>query len=354
MRRYALLSFTLITLIAGGCGEKNTPTESAVPERIGEKNYKKPEENGKEALCGATIKRQCDIIEANFENRTWLEGDFDIIGDDVIAYSGATPFDLDGDGIKEILIHVNLDRASNGYWWLQYYKDGAWHKASDAYFMWVADWEIYTRKDDDMNLPRMFRKEIQSQLVSAVVFDREKSTVTLEPFDYKAFLDLNEKGLLRYSEWLDKEDKAIPNADSVGRQFAIAMSELEHDGREHFNSYAMPFDFDGYGTTEILTKTQLSQHEKGEWRVRYFYRNGAWREGPSTVFMRANGEDLYVWGDGRRLYAWLVHDGATGTVSKLVFDRRTGTVFLKPFDTQEFQSLLEKGSIKCCMDFAQE
>ena len=183
MRRCILLNLVIVAFISSGCGKKETLDE-------------------------ATINRQCDIIEGKISNRTGvvgstevtgIGGNVDILVGEVIADSFVMPFDLDGDSIKEILVYVMLDRGTGGYWWLQYYEDGAWH-LQDSYFMYANVWDIYTRKDGDNNLPRMFHRKTRSQSVSAVIFDREKGTVTLEPYDYQKFQDLKKRGLLNYED----------------------------------------------------------------------------------------------------------------------------------------------------------
>lgn len=144
------------------------------------------------------VNKQCDIIWAELRSGKGVFGEVT----DAEFTRGVWAFDLDGDGCKEILAYVSYGCSSGGKWWLFYYKDGIWHKASDTPFMCASYWDFYFRGDDDMTIPRLFYKKSGKRVdsASAVIFDREKGAVTLEPFDFLEFQDLKKRGLLLYED----------------------------------------------------------------------------------------------------------------------------------------------------------
>jgi len=167
MRKSVLFCFA-IALVASGCRDKKgTPNDDVV-------------------------RRQSAIIMKEIEKGTGMWSKYN----NIVGF-GAGGLDIDGDGIKEILIYAREDRVIQGaYWWLQYYKDGTWHLVSKTPFMQVNDWHVYYRTNDVKNLPRLFKQSGDS--AEAVIFDKEKGTVTLEPFDRQAFEDLLKQGVLIY------------------------------------------------------------------------------------------------------------------------------------------------------------
>jgi len=167
MRKCVLLSLAIAAFVVSGCRKKQTL-----------------EEDTEDSLCGT--------IRDEIWNQTGVWGER--IGEGFM--SNVWDIDLDGDGIKEILPF----NGEGGGWWLLYNKDGTWHEVSDTPFMDASYWEVYFRHKDDLRLPRFFYKKMGTDLVSAVIFDKEKGTVTLEPFDYQAFEKLRKSGALIYED----------------------------------------------------------------------------------------------------------------------------------------------------------
>ena len=151
----------------------------------------------KETTSADVVSRQCAIIWDEIKNKTGIWGER---ANDA-SMMCVNPLDIDGDGIKEVLVHLMCRGGERG-WWLLYYRDEAWHEASPAPFMHVYDWETYYRNDEAKNLPRLFYKKSGKRIetVSAVIFDKEKGTVTLEPFDFQEFQDLKKRGVLIYED----------------------------------------------------------------------------------------------------------------------------------------------------------
>jgi hypothetical protein len=142
----------------------------------------------KETLGEEAVRRQHAIVWAEMESETgvWSEraGNWSSMGSAVL--------DIDGDGIKEILLYIGYHWETK--WWLWYYKDGKWHEVSDTPFMYAHEWDTYYRTNDVKNLPRFFRQSGGS--IEAIIFDKEKGTVTLEPFDGQKFEELQKQGVL--------------------------------------------------------------------------------------------------------------------------------------------------------------
>ena len=159
-----------MTVIMGGCGDK------------------------KETLSEEAVNRQYAIIWTEMQDTTG------VWGERLVNWNGMGTIilDLDGDGIKEILPYIEHNWGAN--WWVWYYKDGMWHEVADTSFIHAHSSEIYTRRDDDKTLPRMFYKKSWTKSVSAVIFDRASGVVTLEPYDYQEFQDLKERGILLYED----------------------------------------------------------------------------------------------------------------------------------------------------------
>jgi len=165
MRTYVLVSLAIVALSTIGCRKKETLEEDAV--------------NRQYAIIQAQILKGTGVWHKRAVN--W-------------SSTGAATVDLDGDGIEEILPYIGYHWGAS--WWLWYYKDGAWHEVSDTPFMDANVWDTYQRTNDVKNLPRFFCRDEGS--IKAVIFDKEKGTVTLEPFDRQAFDDLLKQGVLIY------------------------------------------------------------------------------------------------------------------------------------------------------------
>jgi hypothetical protein len=176
MNKIVFLCLT-ITVMMSGCGKK------------------------KETLNKEAVNKQyLEILDEMTEMiGVWRER----MGDDNMMWGGMH-FDVDGDGILEILPYI-LRHWGGGDWWLWYYESGAWHEASDTRFMQARIEDIYCRKDDVKGQPRLFRRDGPDS-VSAIIFDRGKGAVTLEAFDYGEFDDLRKKGIIQPYEDIGQND----------------------------------------------------------------------------------------------------------------------------------------------------
>ena len=229
MNKFVLFSFSMFMFV-NGCEKNNT-------------------------LDDDVVNRQSDIIRNEIRSGVGVWGK---IGTGEFLGT-AWGFDFDGDGIKEILISGTYSegKSTTTMWWLQYYKDGAWHEVPDTPFMYAKDWEVYYRKDDDMTLPRLFKRDgVES--VSAIFFDREKGTVTLEPFDYGEFYDLQKRKIIKPYEDVGQDDLEVytrvendnlPPRETISPQWFYkkgfedsveAISVVSWDG---FVTTNEPFDF---------------------------------------------------------------------------------------------------------------
>jgi hypothetical protein len=81
--------------------------------------------------------------------------------------------------------------------------------------MYANVWDTYQRTNDVKNLPRFFRRSGGS--IEAVIFDREKGTVTLEPFDYQEFETLRKSGALLYEDVGQHEERKPDNRERYFR-----------------------------------------------------------------------------------------------------------------------------------------
>jgi hypothetical protein len=227
MKKRTLISIALV-IIVNGCKEKDTPDADVVD---------KPYENIKTISdCGdkfetpdeEAVSRMCSIIADEFH-----------LNYDKYSEYGPVAFDIDGDGTKEILVYATSAFKGGGAWWLRYYfNDGAWHQVSSAPFMRAYHWEVYRREDDVKTQPRMFYKQTRTQSASAIIFDREKGTVTLEPFDFEEFEELRKNGDIKPYEDVGQDDPR-PESELSGRE---RYGRHEGDNRQPRLFYLNPED----------------------------------------------------------------------------------------------------------------